>query len=326
VKPAIVAAGLATALAASPAVAQTMLREAGSAYFNFGGQVQNGDRFFEVTGDSAEIAPLDLTILTLYGEVGIVDRWLMVTFSSQLFRRNSVTNDAVQAQGIVRGVGDSRIGLWTNPVQLRTAWGRFRVLGAVQFGIPTGDPTPEGPGDDPTQDAFAELLPTGDGEFDVEYNVGVSQQIEIAGYPLRHFAEARFGYWQRTSTRALPARFDDVPEDELPSRSFSDAVTYWFQVGTQIKAPYLDRVWVLMGVNGVASFAELTIDDGDPNPDISSAASFGIGNGVSYTNLSGEVQVALPLGFGLGARIDDPLGGNLVLDAVSYRFFASYEF
>ncbi len=283
------------------AFAQIQVRDTLSGYLSFGAALQSTDQFFDQSGESIESSEFDITTLDLYAELGLIDRYLMLTFSGQLFRRNESIAAEVEEPfgGIVRGVGDFRIGLWTTLLQSDALpGGPFRLLAATQFGIPAGDPSPSAPGD---LNFLAENLPTGDGEFDVEFNLSAAKVLEFSGYPLRHFVDGRVGYWLRTE-------------------GFADNVTYWFQVGTQPKFPVLDRFWLMFGINGTQSF----IDLGDPAA--FSSSTIGIGNGVSYTYLSAELQVRLPLGFGLGGRIDDAIEGNLILDAVTFRVYGSLEF
>lgn len=291
-------AGLAAAGACfegAVAFAQSQTRGAAEGYVNFGAHLQSSSAFFNANGERVETADLDIAIVPLYAEVGLVDRWLMLTLDLPLYRRNALANDVAGVGGATSGLGDIRLGLWSTLVD-----GPLRVLAAVQLGLPTGDPSPEGPGE-PALDVIAELLPTGDGETDVELVVAVARDVAFHRYPLRHYAKLQAGYWIRTT-------------------GFSDAFNYSAELGTQIAAPGWDWLWLVGRVHGSESFADL--DD----IDTLSAVSIGLGNGVSYTFAGAEALVRLPLGFGLGGRVDVPLRGRLVLDAPAYRLFASYEF
>ncbi len=281
---------------ADPASAQIQTREQLHGYVNLGAMIQSSSSFYNANADSVATQDFTVFILPFYAELGLVDRWLMVTLDLPLFRRNELVNTNEGIGGATTGLGDMRVGLWSTLLQ-----GPFQLLAAAQLGIPTGDPTPTA-GDDGDLDTIAALLPTGDGEWDVELDLAIAKSLEFSSYPLRHYGKAQFGYWIRTD-------------------GFSDAFNYLAEIGTQIKVKYLDRLWLIARFNGSESFADL--NDLEDNPP---GSSFGLGNGVRYMNLGGEALVNLPLGLGAGFRFDVPLRGRLVLDAPTYKFYASFEF
>lgn len=285
-------AGIAFALcaAASPVLAQSQVRDPGSGYFNLGLQFQSSNRFFSSEGEVREGRTLEQLILSAYAEVGVIERWLMLSLSADLLRRNVLTD-----QGATTGLGDLRLGAWSEILESR--W--LRVLGGVQVGLPTGDEDPSAGIVDETNQLVARTLPTGDGEFDVEPTLLLSGDISATGYPLRHYWVAGGGYWIRTN-------------------GFSDAVSYRAELGTQLALPGWSWLWLTARVRGVQAFEEA-------EPGTGAGGGIGLGNGISYTLLGGEAQIRLPLGLGLGLGADGPIAGRGVLDAVAFRSTLSFE-
>lgn len=282
---------LAAVVATSPnsASAQSEVRARGTAYVNLSLQFQSGDSFFAADGTSREGRNLEQTIVSAYGEVGLVDRWLMVTVSADLLRRNVLTE-----QGATTGLGDLRLGVWSELLRL----GPAKLLSGVQIGLPTGDSAPEASDGNPVNELVARTLPTGDGEVDIEPSVVLSVKLSHPTYPLRHYVAAQGGYWLRTE-------------------GFSDAVSYRAELGTQIAHESWDWLWLIGRVRGVQAF-----EAAEPG---SVGGGIGIGNGVSYATVGGEAQARLPFGVGLGLGADVPVAGRGVLDAAAFRTILSFE-
>src|SRR5213075_1399548 len=104
------------------------------------------------------IIPYSKQLIGLYGELGIVDRWLTLSADATLFRFNRLED-----QGSTRGLGDLRIGAWTGLIE-----SPLRLSAGFLVGIPTGDasPRPGASSADPEAQLIARSLPTGDGEWD----------------------------------------------------------------------------------------------------------------------------------------------------------------
>lgn len=275
---------------AGTANAQSSVRNQGSGYLNLSVQTQSGNEFFNADGEVREGRNLQQTILSFYGEIGLVDRWLMLSMSSELLRRNVLTD-----QGATTGLGDLRLGLWSELVRMP----RLRVLVGLQAGVPTGDERPQSDDADEVLSLIAATLPTGDGEFDLEGTVVLSGDIAAQGYPLRHYWIGQLGYWGRT-------------------QGFINGLTYRAEIGTQIAVPGLDRIWWVIRGTGVEALGQVEAGG--------NGAAVGIGNGVSYTVLGGEIQARVFKGFGLGAGVSVPLRGEGVLNAAAFRFMTSFEF
>lgn len=279
---------LASLIAARPAQAQSSVRAPGKAYFNLGLQYQSSDRFFNAQGASRQGRELEQTIVSAYAEVGVVERWLMLSLSADLLRRNVITDT-----GATTGLGDLRIGAWTE----WAAFGPLRLLSGLQFGLPTGDSAPEGDGD-PVNDLVAKTLPTGDGEFDIEPSVLLSGSFGPESWFLRHYVVAQGGYWIRTE-------------------GFSDALSYRLEVGSQLAVPGWDFFWLTLRVRGVEAFEF---------PEAGGAAGgIGLGNGVSFTTVGAETQIRLPYDLSLGFGVETPLRGTAILDATSARATLAFE-
>lgn len=203
----------------SIASAQAWTRARGSAYLELGASVLAGDRLFTRTGEKAELpTPYRQLSIASYAELGVIDRWLTLSFSGELYRRNQLDD-----RGATAGLGDLRLGAWTGIVTAP-----LRITVGAWVGLPTGDSAPSaGEGADQEAALVARSLPTGDGELDVEPRV-------IAGYafgtsPASHYVVAELGYAIRT-------------------RGLADALTYRLELGTRLRA--FDRLLVSLRFSG----------------------------------------------------------------------------
>lgn len=277
--------------APSVASAQAWTRDAGSGYVNLSVSVLSGDELFGADGESREIASTyRQTTVGLYAELGVIDRWLTATVNAELFRDNRLDD-----QGATRGVGDLRLGLWTGLVTTP-----FRLTAGLQVGLPTGDDVPGGTdGVDPNADLIANSLPTGDGEVDFEPQVilGHSFGGGDSGWPLQHFATARVGYWLRT-------------------KGFNDAFTYQAELGTKVPAAFLDRFWLTVRLRGVESLASAE--------EVSSGFG-GLGDGVTYTSLSGELYGHIWGGLGASVSYDTAFRARGIIAAAPIKFAISWQ-
>ncbi|MEL7372497.1 MAG: hypothetical protein AAFN74_26470, partial [Myxococcota bacterium] len=71
--------------------AQAWTRDQGEGYVNFSLSSVSGDELFGTDGELRQIAETySQTIVGLYSELGIIDRWLTLSLNAELFRRNSL--------------------------------------------------------------------------------------------------------------------------------------------------------------------------------------------------------------------------------------------
>lgn len=232
------------------------------------------------------------TSLGLYGELGVIDRWLTVSVEGELFRRNALAD-----QGATMGFGDLRVGLWSGLVVAP-----LRVSAGLRLGLPTGDPDPDA-GLDPDAELIANVLPTGDGELDLEPAVALGYGFggRSSPWPLEHYVVASAGYWLRGS-------------------GISDALTYRAELGTRVPLPILDRLWWTVRLSGIESFASAE--------DIARAAGNlgGLGNGVSFTSLGLELSVEVWEGLGLSLGWDTAFRARRIIAAAPLRVGVSWSF
>jgi len=225
--------------------------------------------------------------VNLYGEVGIISRWLTATIEGTLFRYNAITD-----AGHVYGVGDWRFGVWTGAVvkPVRLSFG-------LTIGAPIGDSMPSaGAGADRDAQLIAASLPTGDGEWDVEGRAALGYSFGgTRRWPVLHYLVIEAGYWLRVQ--------------------FADSFVYRFELGTKFPWKFVDRFWVALRLNGVESFA---------NQREAALTATGLGNGVTF--IAYGVQLHGRIYRGLGAaltgdsafRARSVVAGSNVMVSVTY--------
>jgi hypothetical protein len=288
---ALAAAALASALASAPAAhAGPWMREPGHFYISLAYQGLSAERLY---GGSLEVVPISglrIHTLTFYGEIGAIPRWLNISIDGDLFRHTEAVG-----QAYTQGMGDLRLGFWTGLLQ-----SRVRLAAALLLGVPSGDPEPDAQSSDLETQHLARSLPTGDGEVDVEARLSFGTSFGRARYwPLEHYLVAELGYRVRT-------------------RGFADDLPYRLELGTKIPVRVLDRIWLitrLFGVESLASSEEALYGTG-----------LGIGNGVTYLVMNGELQARVYRGLGLFGGVLYPLRGRWVPDALQGKAGLSYEF
>ena len=279
---------LAVALAAPAAAeAQAWIRDPGRFYVNVSYRYLPANQFFGADGNTVPSADFAQHTVGVYGEVGIIERWLMLTLESELFRRNVLLD-----QGAVTGIGDSRISAWTGLVVEP-----FRLSFGATLGIPTGDSSPDA---DDTADVRAQqiaaVLPTGDGETDLTLQLAIGHGVRI-GSALDFFAQGLLGYAIRTE-------------------GFTDQIVFRAEVGIRPVAEGFDRVLLIFRVFG----SELL---GDASRTVGQA---GVGDGVSYTAFGPELTVRVWEGLSLGLGVDSAFRATNVPAGVNWKFSASYEY
>jgi hypothetical protein len=235
------------------------------------------------------IRPYTQHVVGLYGELGLVSRWLTAAVEGTLYRRNDLID-----QGYTEGVGDFRVGLWTgivtSPIHLS--------LG-LTLGIPAGDRSPRVPGGDAEAQVIARSLPTGDGEWDVEARLAAGHTFgKKRRWPLEHYVVAELGYWLRTS-------------------GFSDAVVYRLELGTKIPYGVVERFWFIVKLTGVESFA---------SDKEASAAFSGLGNGVTYTAYGFDLYGRIYRGLGADVGLDSALRARSIAAGVQLKVGVSYQY
>src|SRR5512147_764634 len=95
----------------STARAGAWTRDAGHGYVNTSYSEIDATRFYSPDFRVVPIQPYQQHLVGIYGEIGLLDRWLTATVDGTLFRYN-VIRDA----GATYSVGDWRLGLWTGLV------------------------------------------------------------------------------------------------------------------------------------------------------------------------------------------------------------------
>ncbi len=279
---------LAVLLFPSLAQAGAWTRDQGHFYLGASYSYLGTDRFYDPDFKVVPIVPYTQHVVGLYGEVGILSRWLTATVEGTLYRRGEIAK-----QGYTEGVGDWRLGAWTglitHPVRLS-----FGVI----VGFPTGDPLPNaGPNASPDAQLVARSLPTGDGEWDVETRVAFGYSFGgVRRWPVVHYLTAEAGYWFRT-------------------RGFADDFTYRLELGTKFPYRFIERFWFIVKLGGIESFASAAQASRDAT---------GLGDGVTYLSPGVDVYGRIWRGLGAQVGIDSALRARSIAAGIEVRSAVSY--
>jgi hypothetical protein len=240
----------------------------------------------------------------LYGEVGLVSRWLTATVEQQIFRFNRLRD-----QGATYGVGDMRLGFWsgiiTQPV---------RLTAAFLAGVPIGDPSPSaGPAANAEGQLIARSLPTGDGEADFELRLSFGYSFgRVRRWPLAHYLVLEAGYWFRSNGRSK-----DLAGRETETK-FADDFTYKAELGTKLPWRFVDRFWFIGRFAGIESFASSLV--------AASSCASGLGNGVTYTAYGFEIAARIYKGLGVNFGLDGAARARCVAAAANMKAGMTMEF
>ena len=275
-------------LCPSLARAGAWTRDAGHGYVNTSYAEIAASRFYSPDFRVVPIRPYAQHLVSVYGEVGLVSRWLTATVDGTLFRYNRIAD-----AGATYGAGDWRVGLWTGLVTkpLRLSFG-------VTVGLPTGDARPNaGAGADADAQEIARSLPTGDGEWDVEGRLALGYSFGgKRRWPLTHYLVVEAGYWLRTA-------------------GFSDDFVYKVELGTGFPWHGFDRFLLILRLAGLESFA---------SNDKAARNATGLGDGVTYTSPGLEVYGRIVRGLGASVAVEGALRARSVPAAAQVRVTLSY--
>jgi hypothetical protein len=211
---------------AAPAHAGPWTRDAASGFVATGWSYIASTRVFAGDGATEPIPRYEQNAWNVYGELGLISRWLTATVESTLVRDN------VQSATHTTGMGDWRFGAWsgvvTRPVRL--------AFGATVT-VPLGDPTP--------RDVEAPRTSLGSGEFSLDLRASFGWSWAGAPrWPLRHYVIVEAGYWRR--------------------QIFADSFVYRAELGVQLPWRVVERVWLVGRLIGVESFASDARATADP--------------------------------------------------------------
>lgn len=236
------------------------------------------------------IRPYEQQLVSFYGEVGVVTRWLTLAVDGVAYRHNELIG-----QGYTQGVGDWRIGAWSG-ILTRP----FRLALATTVGFPFGDAHPSaGPHATVQQQQLAASLPTGDGAYNIEWRISGGYSFgRYPRYPLSHYVVVEAGYWLRTG-------------------GISDSFVYRFEFGTQLRYKFVDRFLLILRLNGIESFASNAQ---------AAATETGLGNGVTFTAVGVELYGRIWRGLGASIALDDALRARSLPAASQLKVALSYQY
>lgn len=298
---AVLALALASLSAPTTTHAQAWIRDPGHTYAQLSYRVIRADRLYAPSGDVIDIRPYRQHALGFYGELGVVDRWLMVNASGDLWRRQVLVD-----QGATSGLGDLRVGLWSGLVEAP-----FRLALGLEVGLPTGDPAPRvGDSDDVGAQAIADVLPTGDGEVDVHVRLAAGHGLSYRR--TQQYVTGDVGYWIRNTPR-------DAPESLGGATAIRDQLSFRLETGWKIDRPVLERFWIVARVTGL-----LVVQDRDAST--ASVARFaGLGDGVEYVSFGLELAAHLGAGVNLSFGMDGAFHAQNVPAAPQWKLGLSWE-
>ena len=281
--------------------AQAWIRDPGHTYAQLSYRLIRADRLYSPSGDAIDIRPYRQHALGFYGEVGVVDRWLMVNASGDLWRRQVLVE-----QGATSGLGDLRVGLWSGLLEAP-----FRLALGLEVGLPTGDPAPRvGDSNDPGAQAIADVLPTGDGEVDVHVRLAAGHGLSYRR--TQQYVTGDVGYWIRNTPR-------DAPESLGAATAIRDQLSFRFETGWKIDRPVLERFWIVARVTGL-----LVVQDRDAST--ASVARFaGLGDGVEYVSFGLELAAHLGAGVNLSFGMEGAFHAQNVPAAPQWKLGLSWE-
>lgn len=287
-------------IGSSEASAQAWIRDPGSVYAKLGYRVIRADRLYGADGETLPIQPYRQHAVEFYGEAGVLERWLMVTAGGELLRRGVLVD-----QGAVTGVGDLRVGAWTGLVEAP-----FRLALGLQVGLPTGDPDPDaGEGADRSAQTIADVLPTGDGEFDVGLHLAVGHGFRWRR--VQQYVAGDVGYVLRTTPRDAPGALE--PAD------FRDQLAWRAEIGLRVDRPFIERFWFVLRLSGLVVVQDRGVDVNGP-PRFA-----GLGDGVDYTAVGLETSVRLGAGLSASFGANGAFAAKNVPAAAAWTLGLSYE-
>lgn len=215
---------------ASTAHAQAWIHDQGSGYIDLRARHLSGGAFYDSNGEAQEIASrYRQTTLATYGEVGVIDRWLQLDVSGELYRRNVLVD-----QGATEGLGDLEVGAFTGLVQ-----GTFNLSLGLRAGLPTGDPAPDSGTDDPQLDIIAASLPTGAGAFSLTPTLAAGVGFGGGWWPLAHYLSTSVGY--------------------LAWFGYADSLTYRAELGSRLRTAPFDRVTLQLRLAGIEPLSDVAV-------------------------------------------------------------------
>lgn len=271
----------------SLALAQAWIPSPGDGYLELSYRQISGSSFYDDDGETRELASTyTQQAVGLYGEFGVIERWLQITAQGELFRRNELED-----QGATSGLGDLRLGAWTGLLQ-----GGHNLSLGLQFGLPTGDDDPGEGIDDPNQRIIASTLPTGDGNFDLTPTLAYGTSFGGGSWPLRHYFTAVVGYLLRTGDAG-------------------DSLEWRAELGIQAPYPVVERAWFVVALIGLK-----------PLSDTSGAGFTGVGDAVTFTSFSVGLNVAVWRGLGVMFRFEGAPRARNIIAAPPIKFGLFWDF
>lgn len=272
--------GLLVALLPAQAFAQAWIDSPGDGYVELSFRQISGDAFYDDEGETRDLASTyTQRTVGIYGQAGVVERWLQLTAQGELYRLNELED-----QGRTEGLGDLRLGAWTGLLQ-----GAHNLSLGLQVGLPTGDANPgEGIEDNDARN-IAAVLPTGDGNLDVTPTLAYGIGFGGGAWPLQHYLSTSVGYMLRTEGAA-------------------DSLEYRAELGINAPYPIIERVWFVVSLSGLEPL-------GDPKE----RGFAGLGDGVTYTGTSLGANIDIWHGLGVMFRLEAAFRARNIIAAPPFK-------
>lgn len=271
------------------AAAQAWVPPQGAGYAELTYRHLQGGSYYDNNGDIQSLGtPYTQQIVSFWGKVGVVPRWLMVTAQGDIFRHNDI-----ETRGTTRGVGDMQLGFWSGLLDEP-----FRISAGMEFGFPTGDADAGLEADQSTGSA-RQPLPNGDGEFDITFSLATGVSINTEKWPLAHFWKTTAGY-------------------QLQTEGARDAITWGTSFGIRVRdVPVLERIWIIPHISG-----RHALGSGSPE---SAPAITGLSDSTSYLSPGFTVTADIYEGLGVKGGMGSAFQARNIVASASWTVGVFYD-
>jgi hypothetical protein len=248
----------------------------------------------------------------LYGEVGIVKRWLMGLLEWNVLRYSSIDpasdDPTPRPSGSTLGVGDLRIGVQSGLLE-RGA----HLAASLVLGIPVGDPRPVANNEGISHSGRG--LPLGSGDVNLQLSIALGEGFSF--WVIQGFAIFSMGMRLRDLGRRCGSDCPDATEP--PPEPIAHELLGGGELGFKIAKRHIDRLTLIFRMSGQLSLAsEASLSN-------VRAPYSGLGNGVSFLAYGGVADIVIYKGLHAGLQVDSAIAARYVPAGINIKPYVSYE-